>query len=88
MIADLVENGFGLWNTLCLVNGHLDESGRDIISKSALCGVIQRLKARNIPVKKRQQGSTGALPDYFNKEKLMMIDIERTLWFDESTAKR
>jgi hypothetical protein len=153
MIADLVENGFGLWNTLCLVNGHLDESGRDIILMNALCGVIQHLKARNIPVKKRQQGSTDEnspwakallqwakallqwtihllicfefldlnnlkqappemflyeghnlkqhpekefldiikaevltkrpLPDSFNKEKLTMIDIEQTLWFDE-----
>jgi hypothetical protein len=23
------------------------------------------------------------LPDYFNKEKLRMIDIEQSLWFDE-----
>jgi hypothetical protein len=145
MIADLIENGFGLRNTLCLVNGHLEESGHESISMSALCGAIQRLNAKTIPVKKRQQGSTdekspwakarlqwaihllirfsfldldnlekppdqilyeghnlmehpneeflsiikaevaktSTLPDYFNKDKLTMLDVEQTLSFDE-----
>jgi hypothetical protein len=59
MIADLIKNDFGLRNTLCLVNGHLDESGRNSISMSVLCGAIQHMKAQMIPVKKHQQGSTN-----------------------------
>lgn len=59
MIADCIENGFGLQNTTRHVNSHLTESGRATITVSAVYGCIQRLKPKIIKTKTRQQGSTN-----------------------------
>jgi hypothetical protein len=58
MIADCIENGFGLQNTTRHVNSHLTESGCETITVSAVYGCIQRLKPKIIKTKTRQQGST------------------------------
>jgi hypothetical protein len=58
MIADCIENGFGLQNTTRHVNSHLTEPGRETITVSAVYGCIQRLKPKIIKTKTRQQGST------------------------------
>jgi hypothetical protein len=57
MIADCIENGFGLQNTTWHVNSHLTKLGREMISVSAVYGCIQRLKPKIIKTKTRQQGS-------------------------------
>jgi hypothetical protein len=131
LIADCIENGFGLHNTTRHVNAHLVEMAKPIVTASAIFGVQQRMKPKTMTILNRPQGNADKnsvwakarlgwylqlliffgdieiekldelatednelvvairetipipLPDYYNKEKLVMFDLKRTLWFDE-----
>jgi hypothetical protein len=131
LIADCVENGFGLQNTTRHVNAHLVEMAMPIVTASAVFGVQRRMKPISMKIKSRPQGNADPnsvwakarlawylqllicfgdidldkldelsvvdnelviairetiptpLPDCYNKDKLIMFDLKRTLWFDE-----
>jgi predicted flap endonuclease-1-like 5' DNA nuclease len=57
LVARSVEEGFGLRNTTRLVNEHKSETGEELVSLSAVYGLVQRMKPTNVKISKRQQGS-------------------------------
>ena len=54
LIADCVENGFGLHNTMWHVNAHLVEPYHDIVTASAVSGAQQRMKPKTLRIVNRE----------------------------------
>ena len=65
LIADSMERGLGLTQTMHIVNAWLARNGKDLaLGRSAVYSAVQRLNPQVIPVQARPQGSTDPNSDW------------------------
>lgn len=58
MIADLLETGTSVSDTTLIINEHLVQSNKEIVTRAAVYGVMHRLNPLITTIKKSKQGST------------------------------